>query len=94
MTNPGWLKCVISKCFLVLEDDVPVNAVSTVSSETRKSSNIQGVDDTGDVTQNGQQDVDQQIGTTSALEEDTDGRQKDGEDDFDDVSAIGVSEIF
>ena len=35
---------------------------------------IQGVDDTGDVTQDGEKDVDEEVGTASALEEDTDGR--------------------
>merc|ERR1712070_404348 len=47
---------------------------------------VQGVDDTGDVTQDGEQDVDEEVGTASALEEDTDGRQDDGEDDLDDVA--------
>ena len=48
---------------------------------------IQGVDDTGDVTQDGEQDVNEEVGSASALEEDTDGRQDDGEDDLDDVAA-------
>ena len=50
------------------------------------SENVQGVDDTGDVTQDGKQDVDEEVGTASALEEDTDRRQDDGEDDLDDVA--------
>ena len=32
---------------------------------------VQSVDDTRDITQNGQTDVDQQISTTAALKEDT-----------------------
>lgn len=36
-----------------------------------EAGDIQGVDDTRDVTQDGEQDVDEQVGTASALEEDT-----------------------
>jgi hypothetical protein len=46
------------------------------------------VDDTGNVTQDGQTDVDEQVGTTSALQEDTHGREDDGEDDLADVAAV------
>lgn len=41
------------------------------SSMRRKSGYVQSVDDTRDITQNGQTDVDQQISTTAALKEDT-----------------------
>jgi hypothetical protein len=44
------------------------------------------VDDTGDVTQDGQQDVDEEISTASALQEDTDGRQEDGKNDLADIA--------
>jgi hypothetical protein len=36
----------------------------------------------GNVTQDGQQDVDEEIRIAAALEEDTEGRQEDGEDDL------------
>lgn len=45
-----------------------------------------GVDDTRDPTQDGQTDVDQEIRTTSALQEDTQRRQDDGEDNLADVA--------
>lgn len=48
---------------------------------------IQGVDDTGQPTKDGQTDVDQEISTTSALQEDTQRRQDDGEDDLADVTS-------
>jgi hypothetical protein len=48
--------------------------------------NVQGVDDTRDVTQDGQDDVDEEVGAAAALEEDTDGWEEDGEDDLDDVA--------
>lgn len=32
---------------------------------------VQGVDDTGDVTQDGQQNVDEEVSTTTSLKEDT-----------------------
>lgn len=42
-----------------------------ISSEGEKVEYIQCVDDTRDPTQNGQTDVDQQVSTTAALQEDT-----------------------
>lgn len=45
------------------------------------------MDDTRNVTQDGQTDVDEHIGTASALQEDTQRRQDDGEDDLADVAA-------
>lgn len=47
---------------------------------------IQSVDNTRDPTQNGQTDVDQQVGTTAALQEDTQRGQDDGKDDFADIT--------
>lgn len=43
------------------------------------------MDDTRDPTQDGQTDVDQEVSTTSALQEDTQRRQDDGEEDLADV---------
>ena len=54
---------------------------------------IQGVNDTGQPTQDGQTDVDQQVTTTSALQEDTQRRQDDGKDDLADV-AVGLKVSF
>jgi hypothetical protein len=42
------------------------------------------------VTQDGQQDVDEEVGIASTLEEHTQRRQEDGEDDLEDVA---VSEL-
>lgn len=47
---------------------------------------VQGVDDTGQPTQDGQTNVDQEISTTSALQEDTQRRQDDGEDNLANVT--------
>lgn len=55
------------------------------------ASDIQGVNDAGNVTEDGQQDVDKEISTAAALEEDTKRRENDGEDDLDDVAGRGVS---
>jgi len=44
------------------------------------------VDDTGNVTQNGQEDVDEEIGIATALKEDTERREDDGKDDLADVA--------
>lgn len=45
------------------------------------------MDDTRNVSQNRQEDVDEEVSSAAALKEDTDGRKEDGEDDFDDVAA-------
>lgn len=47
--------------------------------------NVKSVDDTRDVTKNGQKDVDKEIGTTSSLKEDTKRRQDDCQNDLEDV---------
>jgi hypothetical protein len=49
------------------------------------------VDDTGNVTQAGQDDVDEEISAAAALEEYTERREEDGEDDLDDVTGVLVS---
>lgn len=45
------------------------------------------MDDTRNVTQYREEDVDQQIGATATLEEDTERWEDDGEDDLADVAA-------
>lgn len=54
------------------------------------------MDDTGDITQDGEQDVDEEISIASALEEDTQRWEDNGEDDFADVAGekcIGQLEL-
>lgn len=48
--------------------------------------NVQRVDDTRNVTQDGEQDVDAEVGTTSSLEENTKRREDDGKNDLADVA--------
>lgn len=48
---------------------------------------IQSVDDTGNVTQDGEQDVDAEVSTASSLQEDTDGWQDDGKNDLEDIAS-------
>jgi len=57
----------------------------------KSESDVQGVDDSGNVTKDGQQDVDEEVSTTAALEEDTKRREDDGDDDLDDVAENLVS---
>lgn len=52
---------------------------------------VQGVNDSGNVTKDGQQDVDEEVSTAAALEEDTKRREDDGDDDLDDVARKKVS---
>ncbi|KAB8339166.1 hypothetical protein FH972_022101 [Carpinus fangiana] len=57
------------------------------ATEGKAQGNDSNVDDAGNVTQDGQQDVDQEVSAAAGLEEDTDGGQDDGEDELDDVGA-------
>ena len=50
---------------------------------------VQGVDETGDESQDGQGDVDEQVDAAATLEEDTNGGQDDGEDDLADIAGGG-----
>ena len=50
--------------------------------------NIQSVDDTGNPAQDGQTDVDQEISTATALQEDTQRGQDDRKDDLADIAII------
>lgn len=47
---------------------------------------VQRVDDTRNVTQDRQQDVDEEISIAAALEEDTQRREDDGEEDLADIA--------
>jgi hypothetical protein len=47
------------------------------------------VDDAGNVTQDGEEDVDEEISSAAALEEHSDWGNEDGEDDLDDVAVVG-----
>jgi len=48
--------------------------------------NIEGVDNAGDVTKDGEEDVDKKIGAASTLKEDSKRREDDGKDDLADVA--------
>ena len=48
---------------------------------------------TRNVAQDGEQDVDEEVGAAAALEEDSDGREEDGEDNLDDVAGAGSVSI-
>ena len=50
------------------------------------------MNDSGNVTKDGQEDVDEEICTAATLKENTDGREEDGKNDLDDV-AIRLSVI-
>lgn len=50
------------------------------------------MDDTRDVSEDGQTDIDQEISTAASLEEDTDWREDDGKDDLADV-AVEAEEV-
>ena len=56
---------------LVLQNDVSGAVVSIDSAACAEHCNLQRMNDTRDVTQNGQQDVDEEVGIAATLKEDT-----------------------
>jgi hypothetical protein len=48
--------------------------------------NVQGVDNAGNVTQDGQENVDEEVSAAATLEEDTKRRQNNGDNDLDNVT--------
>lgn len=82
----------LSSTILILENDVAAREVSRRSRRRRcRSGDIQGVDDSGNVTKDGQQKVDEEVSTATTLEEDTKRREDDGDDDLDDVAESMLS---
>jgi len=49
---------------------------------------VQCVDDSGKVAENGQQDVDEEVSSTATCEEDAERREEDGEDDLTDICSL------
>ena len=52
----------------------------------RRTRYVQSMNDAGNKTKNGEQDIDQKITTAATLEEDTQRREEDGKDDFADIA--------
>jgi len=50
------------------------------------------MDDAGNVTQDGEEDVDEEVRIATALKEDTERRDEDGEDDLDNVAVRARSQ--
>jgi hypothetical protein len=84
---------------LVFEDNVATSGLARSSFvEGQKgqgiaagADHVHSVDNTGNPTQDGQTDVDQEVTTASALQEDTQRRQDDGEDDLADIAVKSIS---
>ena len=70
---------------LVLEDNVPINLLAFDRLLSLRQ-NIQSMDDTGNITEDGQQNVDEEVGIATSLEEDTQRWEDDGKDDLADIA--------
>ena len=75
---------------LVLENDVPVSLLAKLSLRRKRrwSGCAQSVNNAGDVTQDGQEQVDEKVGAATTLEEDSEWWKKDGENDLDNVARV------
>ena len=49
------------------------------------------MDDSGNVTKDGEEDVNEEVCAAATLEEDSDGWEEDGDDDFADIAVIFIS---
>lgn len=63
-----------------------MGVVEALSQRLVLENDVQGVDDTGQVTEDSQEDVDEKVGVAATLEEDAERRENDGEDDFADIT--------
>ena len=81
---------------LILQDDVTVGRSAKVSKSFRRGresfrrrdscQDVQSVDYAGNITQDGQQNVDEEVGAAAALKEDSYGRQDNGKNDLANVA--------
>lgn len=65
-----------------------MDARGSKSRSDRSASYVQRVDDTWEVTQNRQEDIDQEVAAAATLEEYAERRQDDGNDDLADVAGV------
>ena len=79
---------IVSKHFQQYETG-NIRNVRSQSKGKNRIWNLQCVDDAGNITENRQEDVDEEIGIAPSFEKDTEGRKDDGEDDFADVAKEG-----
>jgi hypothetical protein len=87
---------------LVFEDNVATSGLArSAFVEGQKgqgiaaeADHVHSVDNTGNPTKDGQTDVDQEVSTASALQEDTQRRQDDGEDDLADITVKSISSVL
>ncbi|KAL8845030.1 MAG: hypothetical protein Q9176_000702 [Flavoplaca citrina] len=76
---------------MVFEDDVPMRSEHVLARTVDALWNdIQGVDDSGNVAQDCEEDVDAEIRPNAFFERNSDGWKEDGEDDLDDVAATQI----
>jgi hypothetical protein len=83
---------VKSTAFAAATGESYCNSVAVVAFETARVRSIlqydvERVDDAGDITQDREEDVDEEVGIAAAFQEDTEGWDEDGEDDLDDVAS-------
>lgn len=87
---------------LVFEDNVATRGLARsafVEGQNGKgiatgANHVHSVDNTGNPTQDGQTDVDQEVSTASVLQEDTQRRQDDGEDDLADIAVKSIPSVL
>lgn len=58
-----------------------------------RRTNVQSMNDTRNITQDRQQDVDEEVGIAASLEEHSEGREDDGKNDLANVAGIGGSAL-
>jgi len=64
-----------------------VSQKDPVSIDLILQDNVQGVDNAGNVSENGQEDVDEEVSAAATLKENSERGDEDGEDELDDVAS-------
>ena len=91
---------------LVLENDIPRRCKRLIDQDRGQPvflvhskmkiyvSDLQGMNNTRNITQYCQENVDEEVGIATALKENTKRRQEDGEDDLADVAIVRTKLVF
>ena len=78
----------LDRCKRLVEQDRGQSVCIVHSKMKIDVSHVQGMDDTRNITQYCQENVDEEVGIATALEENTKRREEDGEDDLADVAIV------
>ena len=84
----------LDRCKRLVEQDRGQLVFLVHSKMKIDASDLQGMDDTRNITQYCQENIDKEVGIATALEENTKRREEDGEDDLADVAIVRATLVL